>query len=338
MEYTINDFALMAPMKYYDQPNPTTESAKAKRLDMINNKDGLYVATVKHDGDWSMIIIDENDNVLIRSRSISVVTGVYGDYTAKLPHIVEAVKSIFPPSTVILAEICWDEPNTNANTVGTILRCKPAKAVERQKDKKLKAVAFDLLCYASVSLTDSFYIDRIERLNEILTAAQNPYVYCTQIFYEEFLMHSYCVISDGGEGLVIQRRDNSYMPGTRTAWKTLKLKQRMPNMELPVVDTVAPTKEYKGDFLENWSYFIDEKPVTKAYYYGWKNGIVVKYKDTLVSVASGLTDEDKAWLATDEAAKAIQEGKLYAVIGAMSENDLGSLRHPYVLRLRTDVL
>ena len=338
MEYTINDFALMAPMKYYDQPNPTTAGAKAKRLDMINNKDGLYVATVKHDGDWSMIIIDEGGNVLIRSRSISAITGVYGDYTEKLPHIVEAVKGIFPPSTVILAEICWDEPNTNANTVGTILRCKPAKAVERQKDKKLKAVAFDLLFYAGASLVDDKYIHRIEVLNKLLAEAHNPYVYCTQIFYEDFAMHASCVIANGGEGLVIQRRDNPYLPGTRTAWKTLKLKQRMPDMELPVVDTVAPTKEYKGDFLENWVYFVDNQPVTKAYYNGWKNGIVVKYKDTLVSVASGLTDEDKAWLATDEAAKAIEEGKLYAVIGAMSENDLGSLRHPYVLRLRTDVL
>ena len=207
-----------------------------------------------------------------------------------------------------------------------------------QKDKKLKAVAFDLLCYAGASLVDDKYIHRIEVLNKLLAEAHNPYVYCTEIFYEDFAMHASCVIANGGEGLVIQRRDNPYLPGTRTAWKTLKLKQRMPDMELPVVDTVAPTKDYKGDFLENWSYFIDGQPVTKAYYYGWKNGIVVKYKDALVSVASGLTDEDKAWLATDEAAKAIQEGKLYAVIGAMSENDLGSLRHPYVLRLRTDVL
>ena len=34
-------------------------------------------------------------------------------------------------------------------------------------------------------------------------------------------------------------------------------------------------------------------------------------------VASGLTDDDRAWLATEDAAKMIEAGELYAVVKCM---------------------
>ena len=80
--YTINDFAMMEPMRYYNN-----EKDCPKRQDMINNKNNEYIGTVKKDGDWSMLIHYEKGRNLIRSRSISKVTGVYGDYTDKVPHI-----------------------------------------------------------------------------------------------------------------------------------------------------------------------------------------------------------------------------------------------------------
>ena len=152
MSYTINDFATLTPMKYYNN-----EVESQKRSDMINNKNDEYIASCKKDGDWSMLIHYHEGENLIRSRSISKVTGAYGDYTAKVPHICELMDRL-PNETVLLAELCWDEPNTNANTVGTILRCLPAKAVERQKDKKLKAVIFDCLMVDGEDLTNKPYI------------------------------------------------------------------------------------------------------------------------------------------------------------------------------------
>ena len=56
----------------------------------------------------------------------------------------------------------------------------------------------------------------------------------------------------------------------------------------------------------------------------------------MVRVASGLTDEDRAWLATDEAAKAIAEGALVAVVSGMEVTE-DSIRHPRLIRLRTDI-
>ena len=68
------------------------------------------------------------------------------------------------------------------------------------------------------------------------------------------------------------------------------------------------------------------------------NGIIVELEDgTTCEVTSGLTDADREWLATQEAAESIAQGDLYAVIQAMQINTLGRLRHPALVRLRNDM-
>lgn len=366
---TINDFAMLEPMKYYN-----SEAESIKRTEMITDKDNLYIATEKHDGDWGMFIHYSKGNNLIRSRSISKVTGVYGDYTAKVPHLCAEMDN-WPDNTVVLAELCFKEYGTNANTVGTILRCLPAKAVERQKDNPLYAMVFDMLMFAGKDLTDMPYEKRIIEYAAEVTGLmpqeyKSKYFIRTRIFHDgiDFAEAADEIICLGGEGLVIQRKDNPYMPGTRTAWKTLKLKQSLPEKELLVVGTLEPNKAYEGGFEGSWQYWeVDEpttnpaaeplliqteggpysywefnsfgyRPVTKPYFYGWKNGITVQLEGGITcDVTSGLTDADREWLATDEAQLAILNGELYAVIKAMSFNDKGRLRHPYVVRLRNDL-
>ena len=334
--YKIGDFAMLTPMRYYSND----DTSNLKRQAMIDNKDGEYIATKKNDGDWSMLIHYSKGNNLIRSRSISKVTGVYGDYTAKVPHIVEEMDN-WPDNTVVLAELCWDQDGTNANTVGTILRCLPAKAVERQKENKLKAVVFDVLMLNGEDMTDMGYYLRLE---EVLLMPRGLYIYPTDVFTQDFAAEADRIISGGGEGIVIQRCDYTYNPGSRTAWKTLKLKQQLPEMELKVIGTLEPKKFYEGDCPETWEYELEDPIthdrclVTKPYYLGWKNGITVELPDgTITDVASGLTDDDREWLATDTAAKMIEAGELYAVVKAMSFNDKGRLRHGSLVRLRNDM-
>ena len=335
----INDFAMMEPMKYYNN-----EAESVKRSEMINDKDNLYIATEKHDGDWGMFIHYSKGNNLIRSRSISKVTGVYGDYTAKVPHLCAEMDN-WPDNTVVLAELCFKEYGTNANTVGTILRCLPAKAIERQKETPLYAFVFDILMFAGKDLTNEPYEKRIVEYAAEITGLvpqdyQALYFKRTAIFHDgiDFAEAADEIISAGGEGVVIQRKDNPYMPGTRTAWKTLKLKQSLPEMELKVVATIEPKKLYEGDLPETWEYKLEDGTlVTKPYFFGWKNGITVEFNGTTCDVASGLTDADREWLATPEAAQMIKNGELYAVVKAMSENDKGRLRHPYLVRLRNDL-
>ena len=335
--YTINDFAMMTPMRYYNNEDENNQ----KRIDMINNKNNEYIATKKNDGDWAMLIHYSQGNNLIRSRSISKVTGVYGDYTAKVPHIVEEMDN-WPDETVMLAELCWGEDGTNANTVGTILRCLPEKAVERQKEKKLKAIAFDILMVSGEDWTNIPYEERFiataKFIHQISLDRRTQYIHPTEIIENDFAEAADRIIANGGEGIVIQRKDYTYNPGSRTAWKTLKLKQQLPEMELKVMGVLEPNKFYEGDCPETWEYEIDGVLVTKPYYYGWKNGITVLLPDgTRCDVASGLTDEDREWLATESAAKMIQNGELFAVVKAMSFNDKGRLRHPSLVRLRNDL-
>lgn len=335
---TINYLANeMEAMRYYNN-----EADCPKRREMIEDKDNLYIATEKHDGCWALCAHYSRGNNLIRSRSISKVTGVYGDYTAKVPHLVAEMDN-WPDNTVVLAELCFREYGTNANTVGTILRCLPAKAIERQKETPLYAYIFDVLMYDGEDLTGVGYENRIINYGW-LVRSDDGYFRRTAIFHDgiDFAEAADEIISAGGEGVVIQRKDNPYMPGTRTAWKTLKLKQSLPEMELKVVGTLEPSKLYEGDCPETWQYWKHDEtgdyPVTKPYYYGWKNGVTVEYNGITTDVTSGLTDADREWLATAEAQETIAKSGLIAVVKAMSENDKGKLRHGYVVRLRTDVV
>ena len=342
--YNIDDFPMMTPMKYYMSDDVNNK----KRQAILDNTNNEYIASEKHDGCWGMFIHYSKGKNLIRSRSISKVTGAYGDYTDKLPHLCGEMDA-WPDNTVVLAEICWDEYGTNANTVGTILRCLPAKAVERQKDKKLSGLIFDVLMFNGKDLTNDPYEIRINVGFEL----ELKYFKRTQVFTTDFAAAADDIISRGGEGVVIQKKSNPYMPGTRTAWVTLKLKQALPHMELKVVGTLEPKKFYEGDCPETWEYKMGvctsdplttdsivgtEVLVTKPYYFGWKNGITVELPDgTRCDVASGLTDADREWLATEAAAKMIEAGELYAVVKAMSFNDKGRLRHPSLVRLRNDM-
>ena len=336
----INYFAYeMEAMRYFNNEDINNP----KRQEMIENKNGEYIATKKNDGCWSVLAHFCKGKNLVRSRSISKVTGVYGDYTAKVPHIVEEMDN-WPDNTVVLAELCWDQDGTNANTVGTILRCLPAKAVERQKENKLKAVVFDLLMFKGQDMTGFGYYRRFTWWQEFATTQEGKYIYPTEIFEDNFAEAADRIIAGGGEGIVIQRKDYTYNPGNRTAWKTLKLKQQLPEMELKVVGTLEPKKFYDGDCPETWEYELedpmthDKYLVTKPYYFGWKNGITVELPSGITTdVASGLTDDDRAWLATEDAAKMIEAGELYAVVKCMSVNDLGKLRHASLVRLRNDM-
>lgn len=363
----INDFEMMEPMKYYDNPEPKTDALRKKRQDMIDNKDNLYIASEKHDGDFGLFAHFSKGHNLIRSRSISKVTGVYGDYTAKLPHLCEEMDN-WPDNTVVLAEICWDKYNTNANTVGTILRCLPAKAVERQKNEKLVGYIFDVLMLNNNDLTATPYETRITKCAAELLNYQHNYFKRTAIFSDgiDFMEAADEIISAGGEGIVIQKKSNPYMPGTRTAWATLKLKKSLPHMDVKVIDTIEPNKQYCGDFIDDWKYwefidgsgeihyinrYVDEEfyqllvagkakltAVTKPYVYRWKNGITVLLPNgETTDVTSGLTDDDRAYLTTAEAQQKIAAGELWAEIKAMSFNDKNKLRHASLVRLRSDL-
>lgn len=350
-QFNFDFFANLAPQKYYDNKN-MTPGAIQKREDMMSNKDDQFVATRKNDGEWCMLIKGLNGEVLARSRSISKVTGKYGDYTAKIPHIIDEFMGCFPNGTVLLGELCFEDITKTSKDVGAILRCLPPKAVERQKENPLSFLMFDILAWDNASLMDDNYMDRFvnyaawEDSKENFFDTGNRYILTTDLRLSNFDEFLAAVLSSGGEGIVIQRLDSKYSPGTRPSWQSLKVKKNLDEIEVPVIRLSPATVEYTGTTeLESWKFWSHDMenadlskpniPVTKFYFYGWPGAIVVDYKGKEVSISSGLTDEDRNWLA--HAPENIALGEVYATISAMEETEDGSLRHPVLIRLRTDV-
>ena len=356
MNFDFNFWAMLEPMKYYDKADDSSLSANllTKKYAMIDNFNNEYIASQKWDGEWTMFIKDAG-RVLIRSRSLSKVTGAYGDKTAHLPHLVEEMEN-WPDGTVVLGEVCWGTLGTVSTDVGTILRCLPAKAIERQKNAPLVVKMFDILCVDGNNIMSYGYGQRVDELYKFFGRVGGNYFTLTTFFFEKFQEEADNIIRAKGEGVVIQRKDYPYEPGKRSAWKTLKLKQRLEDMTLKVVAAKNPTKEYQGKDADGWEYWegVDKytgevhkfngprpqnngivwSPVSKAYYFGWKMGITCNFNGVLIDASSGLTDEDREWLASEEANQAIEHGQLYAEIRSMMVASLGGLRHPVIHKLR----
>lgn len=377
MDYNFDYWRMMEPMKYYDKHREELSDNLKKKYDaMINNENDEYLASVKWDGEWTMFIKWEG-HILIRSRSLSKVTGEYGDKTLHLPHLVEEM-SLWPDNSVVLGEVCWGEYGTVSTDVGTILRCLPAKAVERQKDRKLVVKVFDILAWDNNVCINDAYINRSYKVKTYFNKdiESNKYFTATKFCPKSLTPAEFAdsVISEGGEGVVIQRTDYKYEPGKRAAWKTLKLKQKLPEMEFQVISSIPATKEYNGKYPNDWPYWEIEKkvyypsgddefgnewftpckevelvenpteeekshgmPVTKPYFFGWHMGVRFEYNGVMCDASSGLTDADRDWLGTIEAQNIIKNGELFVTIRAMQEATLGGLRHPVIVRLRTDI-
>lgn len=365
--YTIESFPSMEAMKYYDKSDDSKLSPNLlkRKYDMINNLNNEFIASQKWDGNWMMFIKQADGSIFIRGRSRNV-QGNYEDYSPKIPHLAAQFNGFAPNSSVILAEVCWPELGKVATDVGTILRCLPAKAVERQKSNPLVARIFDILMWKGRDLTGIGYAERVEQGKGGINLDDAPDFAWTEFYENDFADHADDIIRRGGEGVVIQRRDYIYEPGKRTAWKTLKLKQQLPEVELKVIGTLEPTRVYSGIEECIWGYWegiyeddnattlldhaptaedndgkVKWVPVTKPYYYGWKMGVIVDYDGNPVKVASGTSDMEKEWLASEEAAELIKTGKLFAVVKGMQETSNAdgtkSIRHPVLVRLRTDL-
>lgn len=331
----LQDWYESSPAKYW-QPDKARHIEQDILTDPVKYSE--YLGTYKMDGNWSRWIIDKDNNIRVQSRTVSKKTGEYGDLTEKVPHLVQVLKAL-PPETVILGEICYPELNKHSDEVGTILRCLPAKAIARQKDNPLSLYIFDVLMWNGVDIHTQPYSERITYFNKIKETINSSFVWCaepkeiTQVVkeYDDYL-------DRGGEGFVLVKKNLPYSPGTRTAWSSIKLKQATDEFELVVTGTIDPVYYYNGEDPEGWQYRdAEDNPITKRAYYGWMAGVMVNYSGINVKVTSGCSDEDGAWLASDEAVEMINRGELYAVVRAMQVTKDGSLRHPVLVRLRDDV-
>lgn len=303
-------------------------------------------------------------------RTISKKTGEYTEKSDNFPHIKEWAKRYLPNGTILIGEIYI--PGGKSNDVTKISGCLPTNAYKRQFESQeyggpVHYYVFDIIRYKGESLIDEQTIDRVEHYlsyelidifdrNDMLCGP--GWVELAQTYYNNFEKHLQDIFATGGEGMVFKKKDCPYRVGKRTtASQMFKYKESLDSVDLICIGLEDPTKEYTGKELDNWDFNIRKEdanrlqgkykwlkengynpiPVTKPYYYNWKNAIKLgAYKDGKITevgtVASGLTDADRKDMGRNP------EHWLNKVVEVqcMSTTKDGALRHPVFRRLRED--
>lgn len=324
---------------------------------------GEYFAEEKKDGALYQFCRTDKGNYLF-GRTVSVKNGLLTNKIDNVPHINSAL-SCLPCGTVIVGEIYV--PGGTSKNVTSIMGCLPAEAIKRQdKQGKIKYYLHDMIFYNGEDMqswgAEARYQKLVEAWNKF-HLEQFDFLQLAESFdtgIEERLSQ---ILSAGGEGIVLKKKDAPYSEGKRPAWATIKCKQ-MDTIDLVCTRAIEATKEYTGKELETWSYWQERserdqngeytwlssegqyyenylhnphiyRPVTKPYFYGWKTAIGIgAYDDEgnlkeIGTVSSGLTDEMRAHL--DD-----YVGKIVALQCMSIDRKEKTLRHPIVKAWRDD--
>ena len=324
---------------------------------------GEYFAEEKIDGALYQFCRTDKGNYLF-GRTVSVKNGLLTNKIDNVPHINSAL-SCLPCGTVIVGEIYV--PGGTSKNVTSIMGCLPAEAIKRQdKQGKIKYYLHDMIFYNGEDMqswgAEARYQKLVEAWNEF-HLEQFDFLRLAESFDTSIEERLSQILSAGGEGIVLKKKDAPYSEGKRPAWATIKCKQ-MDTIDLVCTRAIEATKEYTGKELETWPYWQERsernqngeytwlssegqyyedylhnphiyRPVTKPYFYGWKTAIGIgAYDDEgnlkeIGTVSSGLTDEMRAHL--DD-----YVGKVVALQCMSIDRKEKTLRHPIVKAWRDD--
>lgn len=324
---------------------------------------GEYFAEEKLDGALYQFCRTDKGNYLF-GRTVSVKNGLLTNKIDNVPHINSAL-SCLPCGTVIVGEIYV--PGGTSKNVTSIMGCLPAEAIKRQdKQGKIKYYLHDMIFYNGEDMqswgAEARYQKLVEAWNEF-HLEQFDFLRLAESFDTSIEERLSQILSAGGEGIVLKKKDAPYSGDKRPAWATIKCKQ-MDTIDLVCTRAIEATKEYTGKELETWPYWQKRserdqngeytwlssegqyyedylhnphiyRPVTKPYFYGWKTAIGIgAYDDEgnlkeIGTVSSGLTDEMRAHL--DD-----YVGKVVALQCMSIDRKEKTLRHPIVKAWRDD--
>ena len=357
------DFWDMPAMKYWSHPK-SYDIKKKKEESKYMCISGDYMGARKYDGAWNMLIKDMEGNFHLRSRTESV-NGGYTDKAEWIPWITEELSWI-PNGTVLVGEICFPN-NEGSRKITSVLNCLKDKCIERQKKNGiLNFYVFDILAYKGKSLINTPFETRIRTYLECELADisnNNKYVFMANYKEGPQLWELYGqVIAEGGEGIVITRKDCKYLPGKRTARMTLKMKKEINDTIDAFIDGdyKPATRDYKGKTpLDQYSYWENIRtgeisgkckfleytngepwePVSRLYALGYAGSIsfsVMKDgKPIRIGYISGITDEMRKGIVENP------EKYIHRVfeLSAMEIEHIGesySLRHGKIEKERLD--
>lgn len=309
----------MTPMKYWSFPKSYSKEKKKMEAFTAANS-GQYIGARKMDGFWGMIVRDMEGQFHLRSRTESV-NGGYTDKAEWIPWITEGLKNI-PNGTVLIGEVYFPN-NEGSRKITTVLNCLKEKCIKRQESgDKLNFYVFDILAFDGKDLIDTPIEKRVNTylIDKLAPLVPNEFVQIANYLEGPELWEMYQdVLAVGGEGIVITRKDCSYLCGKRTAHLTIKLKKELlDTIDAFVTGNYKVAKiEYEGKEIKTWKFWQNSKtgekfckecfdeyvsgatiePITKAAYYGWASSIefAVMRDGVVTPIAwiSGITDEVK---------------------------------------------
>ena len=350
------DFLQIEAQKYWSFPSSySTDKKKETMYLMLNSND--YVASEKRDGYWQMIIKTLDGDFVMRARS----AGVNGWVCKQdwVPHLKPFVDKL-PCGTVLIGEVYL--PGKTSKAITTILGCGVEKAIQRQRDDKLLLSVFDVLAFDGIDISSYNIMRRIQYINKIRDEYAADYVSCVEYWDNPADIHDNWlrILAEGGEGVVLTKKDNSYEFGKRTARHTLKLKKELQeNLDVFLTGRFkSATKVYTGKELESWTYWYDEvkeeliegipadriynntlTPVTRLWFNGWaaavEVAVLINGKVTPIGWISGITDVVRAGIVKNPED---YKGKVIELQAMEIDNSgtVPTLRHAKIVRWRDD--
>lgn len=318
---------------------------------------GDYMGARKMDGAYFRFIKDMEGNISLQGRSRSV-KGIYLNKYDWVPQLHPYFESL-PNGTCLLGELYFPD-NEGSSNVTTIIGCLAEKAIARQeKGAKLNYYIFDVWAWAGKSFMNMKAEDRFAFINTQLKSAE--YIQVAKYLEDQELWDSLGqILSSGGEGIVITKKDSIAGPGKRTARKTLKIKKEISeNIDCMFTGKFsAPTRLYSGKGIEKWQYWEDTvngkkiqdflykdymkgrtiEPVTKPYFFGWASsfeiGVTKDGKVIPIGFLSNLTDDIKAH-PVEQKGKIIEVNCMEVLLD--KQGDYSGLRHAKLIRFRPDL-
>ena len=322
------------------------------------DQSGEYFAQIKKDGSLYMFV-KGNDayQTYLFGRTVSKKTGLLTEKSANVPHIRDRLAAALPPQTVLLGEIYY--PGGTSKNVTSIMGCLPEKAIERQKGEYgyIHYYVYDCLVYDGINLINQSNFIRYK----ITEALYNKYIKeddcieLAKIYTENLYEKVGKALAAGEEGMVFKKKTGLYEPGKRPT-TMLKAKQ-VDYIDAVIIGFKDPTPQYTGKEITTWEYWVGTDdhearlpigchygnlcaiPVTKHYYYGWKNAIEIGAYDekgnihSIGTIASGLTDSIRQGMA-EHPEKYLH--KVVEIQCMMKDNKEKTLRHGFFLRIRDD--
>ena len=241
--------------------------------------------------------------------------------------------------------------------------CLPAKAIERQNGAygKIHYYVHDILMYNGIDFVsaetgswDRYCI--LEKIWKLHGLDKYDFLELAEVWTDDLYAKVGDALAAGEEGMVIKHKEGKYEPGKRP--KTNLKAKKVDFADVIIMGFEEPTKEYYGKELDSWGYnilpegtllqgtyldlceiFNEVIPVTKPYYYNWKNSrikIGVYKNGSLVEVGtihSGISDEMKQDM-SEHPEKYL--GQVCSIQMMEVDSKAGTIRHGFYKHMHLD--